>query len=111
MEWAHSYGDTFTALGHVLSDDGHMQPCVSAALSKMWTFYDNFGKTVKDAPLQMKITLLNRAVLPSASCRMSRWPYQVQSAKRIDRTQTKMIRILMNVDSKPDEDPEAFVTA
>jgi hypothetical protein len=110
VEWAHSSGDTFTALGHVLSDDGRIQPCVSAALSKMWrAFYGNFGKTMRDAPLQLKIKLLDRAVLPSASCRMSRWPYQVQSAKRIDRTQTKMIRILMNLKMKQDEDPETFV--
>ena len=109
-DWAHSFGNTFTALGHVLSDDGRIQPCMTATLRKMWSaFYGNFGKTMRHAPLQVKVKLLNRAVLPSASYRMSRWPFQVHSAKRIDRTQTKMIRILMNLKLQPGEDPEAFV--
>ena len=46
---------------------------------------------------------------PVASYRMSRWPYQVHSAKRIDRTQTKMIGILMNFRMQTGEDPAAFV--
>ena len=109
-EWAHSCGDTFAALGHVLSDDGRIQPCLSATLGKMWrSFYGNFGKTMQNAPLKMKVDLLHRSVLPIAACRMSRWPYQVHSAKRIDRTQTKMIAILMNLRPQPGDDPEMFV--
>ena len=64
---------------------------------------------MKNAPLEMKLKLLDRAVLPIASCRMSRWPFQVQAAKRIDRTQTKMIRTLMRDKFEQGDDPASFV--
>ena len=46
IEWAHSSVETFAALGHVLSDDGRIQPCVTAALAKMWrAFFALFWTT------------------------------------------------------------------
>jgi len=39
---------------------------------------------------------------------MSRWPYQVHTAKRIDRTQTKMMRILIGSRMREGEDPAEF---
>ena len=110
IESAHTYGNTFAALGHVLSDDGRIEPCVSATLRKTWSaFYGNFGRTMRRAPLPLKLKLLDRAVVPCASYRMSRWPFQVHTAKRVDRTQTKMIKILMNLQPHPGEDAESFV--
>jgi len=109
-DWAHSHGDTFAALGHILSDDGRIEPCVSKTLSNMWKcFYGNFGKSMTQAPLNTKLALLKRCVLPIASYRMSRWPYQVHTAKRIDRTQTKMLRVLMRTKMQTGEDPAAYV--
>ena len=82
---------------------------MSATLTKMWrAFYRNFGKTMRSAPLDQKVKLLHRAVLPVASYRMSRWPYQAYSAGRIDRAQRKMIGILLRVRMRPGEDPATF---
>ena len=76
----------------------------------MWrSFYGNFGKTLNSATLEMKLKLLDQAKLPIASYRMSRWPFQIHAAKRIDRTQTKMIRTLMREKFQSGEDPAAFV--
>ena len=44
---------------------------------------------MRTAPLNVKLAQLKRYVLPIASYRMSRWPYQVHTTKRIDRTQTR----------------------
>ena len=76
----------------------------------MWrSFHGTFGKSMRTAPLSMKLGLLDRSVLPIASYRMSRWPFQVHAAKRIDRTQTKMIRTLIGQRPRPDEDPAGFM--
>ena len=40
---------------------------------------------------------------------MSRWPYQTNAANRIDKTQTKMISILLGLRVQPEEDPAAFI--
>ena len=110
MAWANTHGDTFAALGHVLADDGRIAPCLSKTLSNMWrSFYGNFGKTMRKAPLKTKLGQLQRCVLPIAAYRMSRWPYQAHAAKRIDRTQTKMVRILMGTKKRDCEEPAAFV--
>ena len=107
--WAHEYGNTFKALGHILADNGSIQPCLTATLASMWrAFYGNHGKWLRDATLHTKVRLINRAVLPIASYRMSRWPYQMQAARRIDRTQTKMIGILMGLRFQPGDDPTSF---
>ena len=106
---AHSHGNTFAALGHILAYDGQIEPCLSATIASMWrSFYGNFGKTLKDAPISSKLGLLGRAVLPIATHRMSRWPYQLHAAKRIDRTQTKMIRALMREQFQPGDDFASF---
>jgi len=108
--WSHSNGDTFAALGHILADDGRISPCVSQTLANMWkSFYGNFGKSMRSAPLQIKLAQMKRCVLPIASYRMSRWPYQIHAAKRIDRTQTKMIRVLTRSKMQAGEDPATFV--
>ena len=110
VEWAHTHGDTFAALGHILGDDGRIEPCVSNVLSNMWkSFYGNFGKKMRTAPLNVKLAQLKRCVLPIASYRMSRWPYQVHTTKRIDRTQTKMVRILIGTRVQAGEEPEDFL--
>ena len=76
----------------------------------MWrSFYGNFGKSMRHAPLKKKLGLLNKAVLPIASYRMSRWPFQTHAANRIDKTQIKMISILLGLRVQPEEDPAAFV--
>ena len=106
-DWAHFHGDTFTALGHTLADNGRIAPCF---LSNMWkAFYGNFGKSMRKAPLETKLGQLKKCVLPIASYRMSRWPYQLQAAKRLDRTQTKMIRILMRNKMQAHEDPADYM--
>ena len=64
---------------------------------------------MKSAPFETKLRLLNKTVLPIASYRMSRWPFQVHAAKRIDRTQTKMIRTLLRERVRPGDDPASFV--
>jgi len=110
IAWAHSYGDTFAALGHILGDNGRITPCVSHTLSNMWrAFYGNFGKSMRKAPLHIKLGQLKRCVLPIASYRMSRWPYQVHTAQRIDRTQTRMIRILAGTRIQEGEDVAQFL--
>jgi len=107
--WAHEHNRTFKALGHTLSDDGSIQPCLTATLASMWrSFYGNFGKNMRHAPLEHKLRLLNRAVLPIATYRMSRWPYQVQAAKQVDKTQTKMIGSLLGMKVQPGDDPATF---
>ena len=60
---------------------------------------------MQHAPMQMKISLLSHAFRPKCSCR---WPYQIHAAKRIDRTQTKMIGIIMNLKPCPGDDVESF---
>ena len=110
VSWAHRQQDTFSALGHILSADGRIEPCLSATIASMWrSFYGNFGRSMNSAPLEMKLNLLDRTVRPIASYRMSRWPFQVHAAKRIDRTQTKMIRTLMREKVQAGDDPAAFV--
>jgi hypothetical protein len=75
----------------------------------MWrSFYGNFGKSMRDAPLKTKLRVLDRNVLPIASCRMSRWPYQVNAANRINRTQNKLISMLLGLRFRPGEDFAAF---
>ena len=109
-DWAHTHGDTFTALGHTLGNDGRIAPCVSSTLASMWRcFFGNFGKSMCTAPLDMKLAQLKRCVLPIASYRMPRWPYQVHSAKRLDRTQAKMTRILIGTRVYEGEDPATFL--
>lgn len=61
------------------------------------------------APVPTKLKLLQRAVLPIASYRMPRWPYQASSASRVDRMQTKMVGILMGLRMQSGEDPAIFV--
>jgi len=101
MAWANTHGDTFAALGHVLADNGRIAQCLSKTLSNMWrSFYGNFGKRMRKAPLKTKLGQLQRCLLPIAAYRMSRWPFQAYAAKRIDRTQTKMVRILMGTKEK-----------
>ena len=39
---------------------------------------------------------------------MSRWPYQRCAARRLDRTQTKMVRILMVCKYEPFDDPASY---
>ena len=63
---------------------------------------------MRHAPLEHKLRLLNRAVLPVAAYRMSRWPYQVHAAERLDKTQTKMIGSLLGMKFQPGDDPAAF---
>ena len=93
-----------------MSADGRVEPCLSATIASMWrSFFGNFGRSMNSAPLEKKLSLLDRAVLPIASYRMSRWPFQVHAAKRIDRTQSKMIRILMRERFQPGDDPATFV--
>jgi len=107
--WAHEHNSTFKGLGHILSDCGSIQPCLSATLASMWrSFYGNFGKSMQHAPLDHKLRLLNRAVLPLAKYRMPRWPYQTLAAKQLDRTQTKMIGILLGMRCQPGDDPASF---
>lgn len=52
---------------------------------------------------------LQRCVLPIVAYRMSRWPYQTHAAKRIDRTQTKMVCIHMGTKKRECEEPAGFV--
>jgi len=54
------------------------------------------------------LRLLNRAVLPVAKYRMPRWSYQTQAAKQLDRTQTKMIGILLGMRFQSGDDPASF---
>jgi len=110
VDWAYSHGATFTALGHTLADNGSIKPCCSNTIGAMWrAFYANFGKRMRNAPRQDKIKLLNRAVLPIATYRMPRWPYQRTAAQRVDRTQGKMLSIALGVKVMADETPAAFV--
>jgi len=110
IAWAHSHGATFTALGHTLADNGSIKPCFSNTIGAMWrAFYGNFGKRMCNAPQQDKIKLLNRAVLPIATYRMPRWPYQRTAAQRVDRTQNKMLSIALGVKAMAHETPEGFV--
>ena len=110
VEWAHHSGDTFEALGHILASNGSIQPCLSSTIGKMWrAFYGNFRRSIKQASTTEKLKLLNRAVLPVASCRMSRWPYQKQAAKRLNSTQNRMVGIALNLKMQHGEDVASFV--
>ena len=110
IDWAHSYGPTFAALGHTLADNGSIKPCCSNTIAAMWrAFFGNFGKSMRNAPKHEKIKLLNRAVLPIATYRMPRWPYQRTAAKRLDRVQNKMLSIALGVKAMAHETPEGFV--
>ena len=64
--------------------------------------------SMQHAPLEHKLRLLNRVVLPVASYRMSRWPCQVHAANRLDKTQTKMIGSLLGMKFQPGDDPATF---
>ena len=61
------------------------------------------------APMPTKLKLMQHAVLPIASYRMPRWPYQTCSASRLDRTQTKMIGILLGLRRQAFEDTGDFL--
>ena len=72
----------------------------------MWrAFWGNAGSPdAKKASQNQKLKLLERAVVSVASYRWSRWPPQKSIANELDRIQTKMFAIVLNVRPRPGED-------
>ena len=100
----------FHALGHILSPDGSISPCLDRSIKQAWkAFWANVGSScLKPFALKLRLKRLDTFVFPVISYRMARWPYQITAAKRLDALQRKMISILLNLKTNPEDTPEIF---
>ena len=101
----------FPCLGHVIQDDASIRACFSNCKTLMWkAFWANCGsKTVRKAPASVKCLLLNRCCKAGLDYRCSWWPPQPAIAKELDRMQTRMMAVIMQLPRVSDETPADFV--
>ena len=100
----------FRALGHIIRSDASVDTCMQATLKAAWRqFWANIGKPdFRAFQLGMKLCRLKALVFPVINFRLSRWPFSASKAKQLDRTQRKMVGVLVNVCIKADESRESF---
>ena len=66
-------------------------------------------QTTKQQTTNNRLKLLNRAAFPIAAYRMTRWPYQKEAAKWLDRVQNSMTSKLLQLKPQLSETEEAYV--
>ena len=99
------FTSNFGVLGHCLAYDGRIRPCWQATRSAMWTaFWANSGHSSSRCLSNTeRAMLVQRAVRPLLDFRCSRWPFQKEIAKEIDRTQRKMMAVAVRTPRWPGE--------
>ena len=101
----------FNVLGHWLQDSGSVPACWTHTRKQMWgAFWANASAagTMK-LPLQLRLKLLLRAVVPILDFKCSRWPPQRQIANELNAVQRKMVAILLRLTPTDGETREQFV--
>ena len=101
---------TFLALGHIISPDGSIAACFDRTVKHAWrAFWANEGaQCLKPFSLELRLKRLQTFVFPVIAYRMTRWPYQLTAAKRLDALQRRMISIVLNVRMQAEETPDVF---
>ena len=102
---------SFTALERFLQHDGGVNECFAHTLRQMWkAFWANCGcADARRFPLEQRLVLLTRAVVPVLRFRWTRWPFSISRAKHLDAAQRKMLKICVHVRPLPRETMEHFV--
>jgi len=101
----------FHVLGHVLQDNGSTNACWTNTSSNMWKAYFANCKshTARSLPLEAKLPLISRAVLPVMQHRDTRWPPTQEREAQIDKLQRKMVSSIMRLPVLPHELPADYV--
>ena len=102
-EWA--IKTTMKTLGHTLAADCSIEPCFRETTSSMSkAFYANVRFGLKLCSPARKIKFLKTCILPIASSRWARWPWQKSYAQRLDKLQHQFVAVLFDVRAMPDEE-------
>ena len=103
--------DRFSCLGHILQPSGSVRACFYATKRACWNafFHHLSSKKSRRVPIQHKLKLLQRVILPIVAYRCTRWPYQKTYAKELDALQTKMIAVLTPEVRWPDEELGMYI--
>ena len=101
---------SFTVLGHTLTPDGSVRTCQDLVLRGAWrAFWANLGgKKGRSLPCKMKLDLIDRAVAPVIFFRAARWPFTKCFARKLDATQRRMVRHVMQYRPHASESLHAF---
>ena len=96
--------------GYLLSLDGSFRACLENAIGGAWrAFWSNLGyRKSKALPIKLKLRQLERNVAPILLFRASRWPFCLTHAKRVDRVQRRMIKIIMALRKRESESVPQF---
>ena len=102
--------DSMAVLGHYLQSDGGIDTCYAHTVRKMWgAFFANCVRgDAKRLPLQRRVQLLQRAVIPVLRFRWTRWPFGVSRANQLDTLQKQMLKILLGMRYETGESVAGF---
>ena len=102
--------DSFECLGHILQSDCGIRACFSNVKRSLWgAFWGNCGhNSAKGLPLAAKCCLMSHACNLALLHRCSRWPPQPTIAAELDRVQSKMVAVLLQVGRLPGESADVF---
>ena len=102
----------FNALGHLVSCDGSAIACFGRTARLPWkSFFANAGhKRFSRAPLQQKLTLIDRATKPVWKYRCPRWPPSKGMLKMACRLQNRMIAVTQRPRPSDGETAASFIS-
>jgi len=101
----------FHVLGHILQDNGSTNACWTNTSKNMWKAYfaNCKSQTARSLPLESRLPLISRAVLPVMQHRDTRWPPTREREAQIDRLQRKMVSSVMRLPFLEHEPPVDYL--
>ena len=101
--------DGMRCLGHNLSGSSTISKDFMDTVRKVWAAYwRNSSKALKTSSTRAKAKFMNNSLVPIASFRWSRWPWQKAYASRLDSLQRHVISCLCPTCPAPGEDISAY---
>ena len=96
----------FDVLGHRLMSNTGISKCFQATLAAMCRQVRvRIGhKRFSKLPIRFKLAALQRIFRPI----LTYWPFSIHRARLLDIAQRKMLRVVANIQSRPDESPNTF---
>ena len=101
----------FMGLGHLIVPDGSIDVCWQNTKRQAWaSFWKNVSTSeTKKFAIRIRLAQIVRTVQPILVSRLSRYPFTVTMADKLDRLQRKMIAIAMGLRKGADEEPAQFI--
>ena len=104
-DWKHV--SSFSALGHVLDDDGGIRSDFDHTCRLMWAaFFRTHGKALKLSSIEAQANFLRACIRSIAAARWAKWPLQAMYVAKLDALQTSMLHCLLRCPRRAGE-PDA----